>query len=162
MKRYKYCGFSFMALLPQKTTDPTEFIASLPNNALANLICSAVNTDVVVAMPEFTFDDTLDLRQILKEDGITSAFDKNTADLSNMIRLPQSYISGIKHKTHIEVDRNGTRAAAVTELVCCAGCWPQELAFEVKLDRPFVFAIVHDETSLPLFIGIVNTLKQKK
>jgi len=44
-------------------------------------------------------------------------------------------------------------------LACCAFGVPPMPRFEVKLNRPFVFAIVHNESGLPLFLGVVNTLK---
>ena len=64
------------------------------------------------------------------------------------------------HKAHIELDRKGTKAAAVTAAMLTCGC---ALVFEdetkyVTLDRPFVYAIMHNETGLPIFTGVVNKL----
>ena len=65
---------------------------------------------------------------------------------------------GIIHKAHIEVDRKGTKAAAVTATVMPAGCAPDLDIPSVRLDRPFVYAIMHNETGLPIIAGIVNKL----
>jgi serpin B len=148
-----------MALLPKETNNPADFIAALPENALADMIHGAVEERVVVTIPAFSFDDVLDIKQMLRKEGIQSVFDANKADISNMVTLPKSYVADIKHKSHIVVDRNGTKAAAATMLACCAFGVPPMPRFEVKLNRPFVFAIVHNESGLPLFLGVVNTLK---
>ncbi len=159
LKPYQDCGFSFLGLLSQKTTNPVDFLASLPEDALGNLIRGAARVPVAVTIPEFSFDTTLDIKNLLLGEGVVSVFDENTADISNMLSLPKSYISEIKHKTHVEVDRNGTKAAALTSMFAFAGCLPELPRFEVKLDRPFVFGIVHNGSGVPLFLGVVNTLK---
>ena len=63
------------------------------------------------------------------------------------------------HKTHIELDRNGTKAAAVTAVIAKASSMPVESPIEIRMDRPFVYALVDTETGIPLFIGSVKTLK---
>ncbi len=158
LKPYEDCGFSFMALLPQKTKDPLVFVDSLSENALYDLIRGAAQVPVSVTIPEFAFDNMIDLKEVLRSERVISVFDEKTADISNMLSLPHSYISAIKHKTHVEVDRKGTRAAAVTSYAVAAGLH-QLPRFEVKLDRPFIFGIVHNGSGVPLFLGILNTLK---
>lgn len=160
LKPYQNCGFSFMALLPKETKSPADYIASLPENALSEMIRGAVGERVIVTMPEFSFDDMHDIKQILQIEGVRSVFEEKTADISNMVSLTGSYVANIKHKAHIEVDRKGTKAAATTMISCCAAGIPPKPRFNIKLDRPFVFAIVHDESGLPLFLGVVNTLKK--
>jgi serpin B len=72
-------------------------------------------------------------------------------------------ISQIIHKTHIELDEKGTKAAAATVLVVTAACDSVDSAppepKEVILDRPFAFAIVDNNTGLPVFMGIINTME---
>ena len=159
LKPYKDCGFSFMAMLPQKTKNPIEFISTLQENALGDMIRGAAQVPVTVKIPEYSFDSTFDIKALLQDAGVVSAFDRNRADIGNMLPIPNSYISGIKHKTHVEVDRNGTRAATVTMAAVAAGCLPDFPRFEGMLDRPFVFGIVHNGSGVPLFLGVVNTLK---
>ncbi|MCR5692339.1 MAG: proteinase inhibitor I4 serpin, partial [Eubacterium sp.] len=82
------------------------------------------------------------------------------ADFSNLSDRVGIYLDSVLHKTHIELDRNGTKAAAVTVVVAevaeTSGL-PQDPK-EVYLDRPFVYAIVEAESGIPLFIGCVNQL----
>ena len=67
------------------------------------------------------------------------------------------YCSYVKQKTCIQLDRNGTKAAAITW-----GEMKKEAApyfpYSVCLDRPFVFAIVDNQSGLPLFLGVIRTL----
>jgi len=77
-----------------------------------------------------------------------------------LVSLPRSFVANIKHKAHIEVDKNGTKAAAVTLMACSGGAAPSVPRFEVRFDRPFVFAIVHEESGLPLFLGVINTVNK--
>ena len=69
-------------------------------------------------------------------------------------------ISDVLHKTHIDVDNEGTRAAAVTAVMVAGATAVQrpEEIHEVYLDRPFVYMIIDSENSLPLFIGTVTEL----
>lgn len=65
-------------------------------------------------------------------------------------------VDSIVHKAHIEVDRKGTKAAAVTMAFVVAGCAPLGGFKSVVLNRPFVYAIMNRETKLPVFAGIYN------
>lgn len=71
-----------------------------------------------------------------------------------LIKEPDAII----HKARIEADRKGTKAAAVTAMFAVAGCAPSFDLKNVELTRPFIYAIMHNETGLPVFTGIVNKL----
>ncbi len=96
--------------------------------------------------------------------GMKSAFDqpRGSADFDRMApRKPNDYlyISQIFHKTFIAVDEKGTEAAAATAVVmmratAIAGPKPQPI--EVKVDRPFVYAIQHVPSGVCLFLGRVT------
>ena len=59
----------------------------------------------------------------------------------------------------MELDKNGTKAAAVTAILKATSAAPTEPPNEVYLDRPFLYAIVEESTGLPIFMGAVNTVK---
>ena len=65
------------------------------------------------------------------------------------------YVNDVLHKTFIELNREGTRAAAVTGLVMKATSMEPEKVYEVRLDRPFVYAILDQGSMTPIFMGIV-------
>jgi serpin B len=65
----------------------------------------------------------------------------------------------VLHKTFISVDELGTKAGAVTSVIMMAGsALEQEEPKIVRLDRPFVYAILDNATNLPIFIGTIMTL----
>ncbi len=97
---------------------------------------------------------------------MTDAFDPELASFNNMVceqdGTPHPLcIDNVIHKTHIEVDRKGTRAAAATAIVMTDGCTSVEPPVEyiyVILDRPFIYGIIDNETGLPVFLGCVNQM----
>ena len=93
------------------------------------------------------------------------AFSQENADFSRMadVNNPEKnlYINDVIHKTYISVDKNGTKAAAVTavEMVAAGAAIMEEKEVkEVILDRPFVYLIVDNANMLPLFMGIVTDI----
>ena len=115
--------------------------------------------DVYSKMPEFESDFETSMVETLKSLGVTDVFDEHTADLSGIAGAPGDlYVSKVIHKTHIEVDRTGTKAAAVTVVTLdAASCEPMVVESRyVYCDRPFVYAIVDTKTMAPVFIGTVN------
>jgi Serine protease inhibitor len=109
-------------------------------------------------MPEFTIDHTENLKTLLERKGIENIF-TDSADFSPMAANTPLKIDSITHKAHIEVDRRGTKAAVVTySYVVAAGAPMMDEYKSVVLDRPFVYAIMHKKTGLPLFIGTVQNL----
>ena len=110
---------------------------------------------VDAGIPEFTADFSTDLRAFLEEQGAKRIF-TNEADFSPMT-TSSLQIERVVHKAHIEVGRNGTRAAGLTggmALGCAESMKIEDR--EVVLNRPFVFAIFDGNTNLPLFTGVMN------
>lgn len=111
---------------------------------------------VVVTMPRFKFAFETKLNDVLKKMGMNKAFQPNVADFSK-IADEDLYISSAIHKSFIDVNENGTEAAAVTSITfttTSAGNEPPKTIFYV--DKPFVFAITEKDTDAILFIGEVN------
>jgi serine protease inhibitor len=111
---------------------------------------------VVVTMPRFKFAFDTELKNVLKGMGMVKAFQPNIADFTK-ISDEDLYISSAIHKSFIDVNENGTEAAAVTSITFAAtssGNEPPKTIFYV--DKPFVFAITEKDTDAILFIGEVN------
>ncbi|MFA5528874.1 MAG: serpin family protein, partial [Peptostreptococcales bacterium] len=92
--------------------------------------------------------------------GMIDAFDPFKADFSGIQKLKDYenlYISEVMHKTFISVDEHGTKAAAITKVGVNKMSMPMEDKV-VRLDRPFVYAIVDNSTMLPIFIGTLMGL----
>lgn len=155
IKNYKGGKFAFAALLPDEDTDIADFVAGLDGQAFLSLIQSAEPVPVNVMLPKFTYDCDMSLVDSLQALGLTDAF--GTADFSGISKTQPLAISDVIHKTHIELDENGTKAAAVTAIIMGETvAAPAE--FSVTFDRPFVYAIIDTATGLPLFLGTVTGL----
>ena len=104
-----------------------------------------------------------ELNRILPFMGIEDAFDWKTADFRGLGTYVNKniYINRIIHKTFISVGELGTEAVAATveEAVAEAAEEMEEIEiYEVYLKRPFLYAIVENETNIPVFIGVVNEI----
>ena len=154
IKDYKGCNYSFMGLLPRKG-GASQIRRCIKDIDFTETFCSAELCDVEVTMPEFSYKSELDLSDYCEKMGIRTAFTAE-ADFSPL-SSEWLKVDKLLHSARIEFDRCGTKAAAATIAVACAGC---ALVFceqkRVKLDRPFIFAIMHNETKLPIFVGVVN------
>lgn len=157
MKTYKGGKYAFAALLPDEGVSIEEYISSLTGEALAEAFTPKYGYTVHAQMPKFSFDYDISLNDVLKDMGMTNAFEN--ADFSRMAEM-ELYISKVLHKTHIDVDENGTKAGAVTSVTTdCEGAIMEDKPVYITLDRPFVFAIVDRETNLPIFLGATLTVE---
>ncbi len=146
-------GLEFIGILPKHTGDFTIESLDIPS-----LLASETHDfDVSAQMPRLTFDTSLPLSDALSAAGLSELFDPDTADLSG-ISDETLFISEVLQKTRLELDENGTRAAAVTEIALCGGmAMPVERERkEVFLDRPFAFLIYDSAEDQIVFMGKVT------
>ncbi len=109
-----------------------------------------------LAFPKFKLDYDVTLNEPLEALGMRQAFSGN-ADFSLMADKPVC-ISEVKQKSYVDVDEEGTEAAAVTTVTVTALAMPMRPArnFTMIVDRPFFFVITDRQTQTILFMGIVN------
>lgn len=149
---------AFVALRP---TDGTaiELAKALDEGALSEYIAGAAQRKVALAMPKFTVEYSVNMNDMLKDMGLVTLFDPARADLSAMGSGANAelYIDQVFQKVKIEVNEEGTEAAAVTEAVACESAYiEEEPPVELTLDSPFIYAVIDLGSGLPLFIGILN------
>ncbi len=158
-KPYKGRAYSFVGLLPDEGVNVYDFAATLTGEAWVAMWQGRETAAVQVRIPEFSYDSFMELTPVLEEMGMVDLFDDKKADLSGIgtTTLLNLYCSGVYQKTYIEVNRNGTKAAAITWATNDEAAMPIEPKY-VYLDRPFVYAIVDNATGLPLFVGVVSEL----
>lgn len=159
MKAYKGGEYAFLAILPKDgSISANAFAKDFTAEDYEKFIKSVTTQyDVCSKMPEFKSDFELTMNDTLKTLGAGDVFDENKADLSGIAGEPGDlFVSKVIHKTHIEVDRTGTKAAAVTAVECDVACAEPPEFKTVNCDRPFVYAIVDVKTMTPIFIGTVN------
>lgn len=159
IKNYSGSNYSFVALLPSEGIDVYDYINNLDGEKFSSLMNSKEQDSVFATMPKFSYDYDITMNDVLKSLGMPSAFSPYEADFSKLGTSPLGniYINNVLHKTFISVDELGTRAGAATAVELRAeGAMMTEKT--VCLDRPFVYAIVDNATSLPIFIGAVTEL----
>ncbi|MCL2035784.1 MAG: beta-propeller domain-containing protein [Oscillospiraceae bacterium] len=157
-KDYAGGHYSFAAFLPNEGISIEDYIESMSGEGITKALKSArtPSEGLITFLPKFTFEYDIELNDILKAMGMSTAFNERDADFSKLgtALSPDGniYIGGVFHKTFIEVDESGTKAAAVTTVVVDAWDWSLTPK-QVDLNRPFVFAIVDNTTNTPIFIG---------
>lgn len=156
-KNYAGNKYSIVALLPDEGTDIYDYIATLDGRSWLSLWNTRRSSGLSVKMPEFTYSSNMRLNDVLKSMGMTDMFD-GKADFSKLgySRNGNIYCSEVCQKTFIQVDRNGTKAAAITWGAVKDAAYYEPLS--IILDRPFVYCIVDNATGLPIFIGAVTSL----
>ena len=159
LKYYQGGDYAFAALLPEEGMTPEAYLAQLDADALHTMLTSPENTAVSAGLPKFSFDYDTELAGNLIEMGMPRACSMG-ADFSGITKNDAIWISRVLHKTHIDVDTEGTKAAAVTavEMADEAVAEMPEDPKTVILDRPFVFMIVDTENGLPVFSGVLNSV----
>ena len=155
---------AFIALKPADG-DARKYAAGLTGAKLKEALAAAkADTFVTVNMPKFDTEYSVYLTDALKAMGMTDAFDPDLADLSGAGRGVDGplYISYVFQKVKVDVDEEGTEAAAVTEIATAEGCaLPAEEPIVLTFDKPFVYAIVDTETGVPLFAGVMENPEAK-
>ncbi|MEA2598142.1 MAG: serpin [Thermomicrobiales bacterium] len=156
---YADSEFSFTVILPDEGRF-AAFEEGLDTDKLSAAIGQLSYTDVLVYLPKFEFEFSAGLAQTLQSMGMADAFDPMRADFTGMVEGTPSeplFIGEVLHKAFISVDENGTEAAAATVgLVVTGGPGPEEEPTEVRVDRPFIFAIRDTQTGTVLFMGRVT------
>lgn len=161
IKYYENYKYAFVAMLPNEGVDIDAMMKNMTGEDYQNFMHPVVATEARISMPKFTYDYNVIMNDILNKMGIKSAF-SDQADFSNMAdsEFPIR-INRVIHKTHIENNEAGTRAAAVTivEMENTSAMPVEKTIKEVYLNRPFVYMIVDTETKLPLFIGALRNIE---
>ena len=159
IKHYAGGSYSFVALLPNEGISIDDYIETLTGTGFLDMLENRQFAEVHASMPKFEYEYEISMLDALKALGIHEAFEIYGADFSRMATYSNEniFISEVFHKTFISVDERGTRAGAVTVVAPTTSGAPAEKPKIVRLDRPFIFAIVDSSTDLPIFIGTVLT-----
>ncbi len=154
VKPYSGRKYSFVALLPNEDLTVGDYVSSLTGERFISMLQSASKEGVSALLPKFSCEYEVTMNETLKALGMPKAFSESEADFSSLGQSTGGniFISEVLHKTFIKVDEMGTIAGAATEIVEEHGEMEMKT---VRLDRPFVYAIVDNTTSLPIFIGTV-------
>ncbi|WP_423746766.1 serpin family protein (plasmid) [Haladaptatus sp. SPP-AMP-3] len=145
-----------VVILPKSGTFES-FTASLSADRLEALLGEMERTDGSIALPKFSLELSLDLGTTLSDLGMSRVFSPS-ADFGGMADIEETgdnlFIDSVRQKSVIEVDENGTEAAAATAVEVGVTSAPLN-PFEMTVDRPFLFLIRHKPTNTVLFLGRV-------
>ncbi len=162
VKSYKGGNYAFVGLLPKKGSDAAALAGSLTGDDWMTAWQNRRYETVKTKIPEFKSESFIQLTDILRGMGMTDAFNPAVANFFPMgtYNGGSLYLSDVFQKTYLELDRNGTKAAAVTwGEMKATSAGPGEEPKVIYLDRPFVYLIVDTATGIPSFIGVTQTLK---
>ena len=151
---------SMYCILPDQDTLINDFIDSM-NVSMWNEIKNSIfkRESVNLLLPRFEIEyGTKSIVESLMALGMTNAFNEGLADFSDMFEIP-AYISDVQHKAVIEVNEEGTEAAAATVISMPSSSEGSEIQIpEFIADRPFVFVIADDVHDSILFMGKLSSI----
>jgi serpin B len=130
------------------------FEAGLDSDKLTDLLDALETKQVELKMPKFSFESEFGLVSVLRQLGMGSAFDPQSADSSGIDGSRDLFISDVIHKAFVSVDEEGTEAAAATAVVFRMTSLPVT-DVQMTIDSPFIFLIRDKPTGTLLFLGRV-------
>ncbi len=150
-------------ILPDEGTDAEEVFLEEELQSLLlmdyNELYEYENSDYLIvdmAVPKFDISSEKDIIDVIGDLGMTDITDPLKADFSPLSEdTLEIYLSEATHGVRVKVDEEGISAAAYTMFIEAGGMRPPEEIVEFILDRPFAFAVTHDNETI-LFAGIVN------
>ena len=150
--------YSMTVVLPREGVSVSDLSDELDEETWRDWMSRFEPRQVSLSLPRFKMEYEKTLNDILSSMGMGIAFDPGRADFSRIRSSGGLWIDYVKHKSFVEVDEEGTEAAAVTvvAIVECAGCGGSMVAMHV--DRPFLFFIREQHSGTILFAGQVMTL----
>jgi serpin B len=151
---YRGGGLAMAVVLPDGPVAALR--PAIEAGGLRGLLDGTSRHQVTLSMPRFRLEAAFDLVPVLRRLGVSEAFTRQ-ADFGGITAAERLAIGAVAHKAYVDVDEHGTEAAAATAVVFTASAVmrpPPRVTMVV--DRPFLFAIVHTPTGLPLFLGQVS------
>jgi serpin B len=152
-----YAGddLSMIVLLPRKTDGIGMLEGELIAAKLEEWAKAMREREVMVSLPKFKLTCQFSLKETLVAMGMTDAFSDTKADFSGMDGTRFLFISAVEHKAFVDVNEEGTEAAAATAVEVMRGIAERPLVF--RADHPFIFLIWDKHNGSILFLGrVVN------
>jgi serine protease inhibitor len=156
---YRDERFVMYCFRPEKSLD--LLIQELKKTAWTELTASLRPSEGSVALPKFKLEYGATLKEPLVKLGLGIAFDRDHADFSRITDDAHGlYISDVLHKAYLEINEEGSTAAAVTgiQMKTTAIISPKE-RFNLVFDHPFLLAIADTQTGVIIFLGMIANPK---
>jgi serpin B len=151
---YSAGDLSMLILLPDRGTRLEALESSLSSKGLADAVSSLQSEKLDVSIPKFRLTSQHRLDDALGALGMKAAFDVSRADFKGIAEAEQLFVDAVLHKAFVDVNEEGTEAAAAPTVKGAPGKAPKKPpAF--KANRPFLFLIRDRTTGAILFLGRV-------
>jgi len=149
---------SMVVLLPAKVDALGELEKTLTGAKLTEWVGGLKARRVQLALPRFTFSSQFSLSRTLQSLGMTDAFSPAAADLSGIATVDKLFIQAVIHKAFVDVNEEGTEAAAATAVaIGVKAILEPDQPVVFTADHPFLFVIRHRDSGTILFLGrVVN------
>jgi serpin B len=135
--------------------DLAAFEKTLDGASLAAIVDGLATRHVSdLGLPKFGTESKVELKKVLSAMGMPTAF-TDRADFSGISTEEPLLIDAVIHQANIDVDENGTEAAAATAVVARAASLPSD-AVTLMVDHPFLFALRDKDTGAVLFLGRIT------
>nr|AAI62112.1 Serpin peptidase inhibitor, clade B (ovalbumin), member 1, like 1 [Danio rerio]AAI62487.1 Serpin peptidase inhibitor, clade B (ovalbumin), member 1, like 1 [Danio rerio]AAI62929.1 Serpin peptidase inhibitor, clade B (ovalbumin), member 1, like 1 [Danio rerio]AAQ97848.1 serine proteinase inhibitor, clade B, member 1 [Danio rerio] len=154
-----YAGknLSMLIILPDEIEDATTGLEKLERALTYEKLMEWTKPEVMhqrevqVSLPKFKTEQTYDMKSLLVSMGMEDVFDPQKVNLTGMSSSNDLVLSKVIHKAFVEVNEEGTEAAAATAAIAKFLCYIPPVSFNA--DHPFLFFIRHNPTKSILFYG---------
>ena len=155
----EFTQLEFVGILPNEDVD--KYIEGLTSEKLTKFdekVTTTKDAIISVSLPRFSYSFDLEsFMDVLKAMGIKDAFDSEKADFSGIMDMPL-YVSTAIHKTYIDLNEKGTKAAAVTYFGMdkASAADREKDKKQIVFNKPFIYMIRDSKTKEILFFGVVE------
>ncbi len=147
-------GLSMVVLLPRTDDGLAALEADMTLDKLNGWLGEMRPVEAQIYLPKFKMDREFELADVLSSMGMIDAFSPQQADFSGISTAERMYVQGVIHKAFVDVNEQGTEAAAVTGVVVGSAAvvaQPRPVIF--RADHPFIFLIRQRDSGAILFMG---------
>ena len=145
-------SYEMVVLLPREGKDLSSLLQTMDAKKWKDNLKSTHSSEVDLKLPRFTSAYTRELNDVLKLLGMNTMFERGKADLTKMSKA-KAFVSMVLQKAKIEVDEEGSKAAAVTVVETLDAAAPPSRPIMFHANRPFMYAIVEHSTGTIFFMG---------
>jgi len=136
--------FAMYVFLPRGTADANTFSESLSAETWAKYMSQMSKGNGSLTLPRFKMNYELHLKKLLSQMGMPDVFTP-AANFNQMtVPPPKPFIGDVIHKTYVNVDEEGTEAAAVTAAIMMTSGYMPMTPFVMNVDHPFFFAVTYE------------------
>ena len=152
-----YEGYVMNVILPKEGVTPETALAEIDLDSIQyKRGHTEIGPDTIycpsLSLPKFNLDDKIELNESLKKIGLEKTFSKNFNNIAE-----GAHVSKIKQLTHLEIDEDGAKGAAITTISMEGSAMQQEYKnVKVDVNRPFIVTINKPQSHEVLFIGLIN------